>query len=420
MQTSADVISKAPTSFIKSEKSLVIALFLIMFLVYSENFIIAPLLAEMSASLNMSIQLSANLISIYTLAVGFGALLYGPFSDSIGRFKSITFSLMSFAVFTFLCGMAWDVYSVYSFRVACGLSAGILTSNAFAYIGDYYMDKGNPQSIPVTMGKVMSGMFSAIVVGVPLGILVGHLSSWRVAFFALGVLAVLLLTFLIIAVEYVPSKKLNKNGYFNSLSTYFTFLHRLPLLKITALFFTFQLVVTAFGTFSPLWILGNGFDLLTLSILYAVTGFTSVFVAMRSGAWVKKLGISKTMLIANIFIIASLTLMIMLPFNIWLVAILIAVYLSCVSLRIGPLQALAVMSIDSSERGRYSALNSFAMQMGSAIGVFIFSMVMSNLQTGKSIFNLEGFCFGVVGLAGITFISLIIALTIKPSAPKSA
>ena len=402
--------------FLKSEKAFSISLCLIMFLIYSENFIIAPLISEISASLNMSLQLSANLVTVYTLSVGFGALLYGPISDSIGRYKSICLSLAGFAVCTFFCGAAWDATSMYTFRILCGLFAGIITSNTFAYVGDYYISKNSLQSIPVAMGKVMSGMFAAIVVGVPLGILVGHLSSWRTAFTCLSILSVALLIFILVGVEYVKSKKAQTTGYLNSLAGYFKFLGNSQLTKITALFFSFQFVVTAFATFSPLWIIDHGYNLLTLTIIYGVTGFISVFVSMKSGYWVKQLGITKTFLISNILVMLALVFIVSITFNIYVVAALMAVYLSCISLRMGPLQALSVSSVDAMERGRFSSFNSFAMQMGSSLGVALFSVMIANQQqvTGLS-FNV-----GVYFLVGVTALSTLIAIFVKSPSPKAA
>ncbi|HWV14676.1 MAG TPA: MFS transporter, partial [Cellvibrio sp.] len=386
------------------------------FLIYSENFIIAPLIAEISASLNMSLQLSANLVSAYTLSVGFGALLYGPISDSVGRYKSICISLAGFAIFTFLCGSAWDAKSMYVFRILCGISAGILISNTFAYVGDYYMGKNSPQSIPVAMGKVMSGMFAAIVIGVPLGILVGHLSSWRTAFTCLSILCVFLLIFIVVGVEYVQSKKMHAVRYFASLASYFKFLGNAQLVKITALFFSFQFVVTAFATFSPLWIINHGYDLLTLTVIYGITGFISVFVSMKSGYWVKKLGITKTFLISNVLAMLALVLIVSTAFNIYVVTALMAVYLSCISLRMGPLQALSVSSVDAMERGRFSSFNSFAMQMGSSLGVALFSIMFANQQQAAG----SDFSLGVYCLVGVTALSTLIAIFIKPAVPKAA
>jgi predicted MFS family arabinose efflux permease len=404
------------SEFLKSEKAFSLSLCLIMFLIYSENFIIAPLISEISTSLNMSLQLSANLVTVYTLSVGFGALLYGPISDSIGRYKSICISLAGFSACTFFCGAAWDAISMYTFRILCGLFAGVLTSNAFAYVGDYYISKNNPQSIPVAMGKVMSGMFAAIVVGVPLGIMVGHLSSWRTAFTCLSILSVMLLIFILVGVEYVKSTKSQTTSYLNSLAGYFKFLGSSHLTKITALFFSFQFVVTAFATFSPLWIISHGYDLLTLTIIYGVTGFISVFVSMKSGYWVKQLGITKTLLISNILVMLTLFFIVSITFNIYVVAALMTVYLGCISLRMGPLQALSVASIDAMERGRFTSFNSFAMQMGSSLGVALFSIVVANEQRAIGLSFESGVCF----LVGVTALSTLIALFVKSPAPKAA
>ncbi len=406
------------STFIKSEKAFSLSLCLIMFLIYSENFIIAPLISEISTSLNMSMQLSANLVTAYTLSVGIGALLYGPISDSIGRYKSICISLAGFSVCTFFCGAAWDAGSMYIFRILCGLFAGILTSNSFAYVGDYYISKKNHQSIPVAMGKVMSGMFAAIVVGVPLGILVGHLSSWRTAFVCLSILSVILLIFILVGVEHVKSIRAQTSGYLSSLAGYFKFLSNLNLSKITALFFSFQFVVTAFATFSPLWIIRHGYDLLTLSIIYGVTGFVSVFISMKSGYFVKKFGITKTFLISNILVMLALIFIVSITFNIFVVTTLIAIYLSCISLRMGPLQALSVASVDAMERGRYSSFNSFAMQMGSSFGVALFSLMIANQQQEQAAgLNFDA---AVYFLVGVTAISTLIALFVKSPSPKAA
>jgi predicted MFS family arabinose efflux permease len=396
-----------------NDKTLVMSLFAILFLVYTENFIIAPLLTQLAYDLSMSVSLSSNLVTVYTLAVGFGALLYGPISDKVGRHKSIVFSLGGFSVATFLCGQAWDAESVFILRAACGALAGILVSNTFAYVGDYCMTRKTPADIPVLMGKVMSGMFAAIVFGVPLGILAGHIADWRMAFMMLGLATLLLCLIFIYFVENIEKDNVtNKSstGYFKSLLEYFVFIKNPDLLRITALFFLFQLVVTAFGTFSPIWILDQGYTLGDLAIIYGITGFISTLFAIKSGSIVAKYGVKKTIVVSNAIVMTVLFLIATLSFNVFLVTALMTVYLSFVSLRIAPLQALTAASTNMMQRGRFMSLNSFSMQIGSSLGVFAFSLIMA-----AESFDESQFYSAICALSVVTLITLLLSLTIKKS-----
>lgn len=409
-EVTAEIESDFDEKSSKTEKSLVLSLFSILFLVYTENFVIAPLLVQISQDLAMSVSMSSNLVSVYTLSVGFGALLFGPISDKIGRYKSVLLSLYGFALATFFCAQVNSPESAFVLRALCGGLAGILVSNTFAYVADYCIHNKAPNMIPALMGKVMSGMFAAIVFGVPFGMLAGYAADWRVVFVVLGVATLILAIVFNYSVENVDDKqsKVESAGYLKSLSQYFAFLKNGSLARISLLFFTFQFVVTAFATFSPIWILDKGYSLMELAIVYGITGFISTLVAVKSGLIVEKFGVKKVIVISNLVVGLALLLMVTLEFSIWLIAILISVYLSFVSLRMSPLQALSSISVSAQERGRFMALNSFSMQVGSTVGVFILSIVMTLSQVMAKDFEM-----GVYLLAFVSLISLLISMSLK-------
>lgn len=409
-EVTAEIESDFDEKSSKTEKSLVLSLFSILFLVYTENFVIAPLLVKISQDLAMSVSMSSNLVSVYTLSVGLGALLFGPISDKIGRYKSVLLSLYGFALATFFCAQVNSPESAFVLRALCGGLAGILVSNTFAYVADYCIHNKAPNMIPAQMGKVMSGMFAAIVFGVPFGMLAGYAADWRVVFVVLGVATLILAIVFNYSVENVDDKqpKVESAGYLKSLSQYFAFLKNGLLARVSLLFFTFQFVVTAFATFSPIWILDKGYSLLELAIVYGITGFISTLVAVKSGLIVKKFGVKKVIVISNLVVGLALLLMVTLEFSIWLIAILLSVYLSFVSLRMSPLQALSSISVSAQERGRFMALNSFSMQVGSTVGVFILSIVMTLSQVMANDFEM-----GVYLLAFVSLISLLISISIK-------
>lgn len=88
------------------------------------------------------------------------------------------FGLGLFVLSTLACGIAWREDLLIIARAACGVSAGAFLPTCYAFVGDAVPYDRQAR----VMGRVMFGWSLSLVVGVPLGGLVGQMLGWRMTF----------------------------------------------------------------------------------------------------------------------------------------------------------------------------------------------------------------------------------------------
>ncbi len=118
----------------------------------------------------------------------FGALIFGPLADKIGRKKGIAISFMLFTVSTLLTGFASSPDQFKVFRFLAGLGCGGLMPNAVALMNEYA-----PKRLRGTMVALMfSGYSVGGMVAASLGIGLIPQYGWKPMFFIAAVPLVML------------------------------------------------------------------------------------------------------------------------------------------------------------------------------------------------------------------------------------
>jgi MFS transporter, DHA1 family, inner membrane transport protein len=382
--------------------------FAINFIVFSENFVIAPFLQRLAEVTGSTAVTTAQLVLVYTLSIGFGALLIGPLGDRFGRRTLLLWGLLAFTLTTAGTGLAQGMGQLMVLRALCGLSAGVLLSNLMAYMADIFLAEGRIDEMPGAMSKAMGGIFTAIVFGVPAGIYAGYVADWWLSFFVLGFLAAVVFADLATGLPKLPGSA-SQMPYGTLVFSGFALFAERRMFLIGASFFLFQVIATGFGTYAPIWILAHGFQLDTLALVYAGTGAVSVLMAMRAGAIIRVLGLPMTLFCANTLIVVMLLALFGAPFSLPLLGGAMAAYLSALAIRMGLLQAVATSTIDRAMRGRFMALNNFLMQMGSSAGVWAVGQVMLAIPDPDA-----GFRTATALLAGVGLATVLIGLALMP------
>ena len=129
------------------------------------------------------------------LGAVFGAGFLGPLGDRIGRRRIFRFDLVLFVVFSLLCIVAWDVWSLIFFRFMLGVAIGLDYPIAASYMAEVLPSKGR--------GKWLVAGFAMQAVGILLGALVGvvvlsllpEVTSWRLML-GFGVIPALVIIYL--------------------------------------------------------------------------------------------------------------------------------------------------------------------------------------------------------------------------------
>ncbi len=141
----------------------------------------------------------------------FGAALLGPLGDKIGRRRIFRVDLWLFVVFSLLCVVAWDVWSLIAFRFALGVAIGLDYPIAASYLAEILPS--------LKRGRWLVSAFALQAAGIVLGAIAGVVilevwpndDAWRVML-GFGVVPALIIILLRRGVPESP-RWLAQNGH---------------------------------------------------------------------------------------------------------------------------------------------------------------------------------------------------------------
>jgi len=348
------------------ETLIVSALFLLIFTSFSEFMVVAPILKNIGEHLSIPEELRSLLLTSYSLFAGVFAFLVGPFSDRYGRRAILLYGSLIFAVTTFLNGMAFSFVSMLIFRALAGLAAGVLSGAALAYIGDYfpYHRRGT------VTGVVFIGNFSGQLFGVPIGVYLTGLYSFRAPFFLYGGLAFLVFLLMRFFVPAPPVTLSKAPITFSSYVQKYTRLLKIKnvLFASLAYFFIF-LAFSITVSYMPTWFMTR-FQVAENAIasLYLVGGLGATLSSPFSGYLSDRLGRKPLILVANLALAG------LMAWTTWYSSVFQDYYLFYfflmifVSCRVSPFQALITAFVDARDRGSLLSLVNTVGLVGLGIG----------------------------------------------------
>jgi MFS family permease len=86
--------------------------------------ILGFMLRSISADLSLSPAQGASLVTATLIGAVIGGVFFGMLSDKIGRVRVLTYTIVVFAVFTGLCGLARGYYDLLAYRTLAGVGLG--------------------------------------------------------------------------------------------------------------------------------------------------------------------------------------------------------------------------------------------------------------------------------------------------------
>jgi MFS family permease len=135
------------------------------------------------------------------------AILYSvlgiPFAflaDRTSRSRIVAAALAFWSAFTGLCGTASSFWHLFLFRMGVGIGEAGGVAPSYALLADYFP--------PTRRARALAIFSLGVPIGLALGTLIGayiaHAISWRAAFYAMGILGVILAPILLIFVRDPP------------------------------------------------------------------------------------------------------------------------------------------------------------------------------------------------------------------------
>lgn len=167
-----------------------------MFSLGMDTYIVAGLIPEMSRSLNQSSTAIGQGVTIFTLVFAISAPLFSIFLAKINVKQTLIFALIIFIFANIMTSLAVNLPIYLLARAIAGLGAGIFSPMAVSTGSQLVENKNRGKSLATVVG----GMSIGTVIGVPLGIQISNLTSWRVTL--LFIVLISTLTCVLIAIHF--------------------------------------------------------------------------------------------------------------------------------------------------------------------------------------------------------------------------
>jgi MFS family permease len=143
----------------------------------------SALLPQLLPALAMSKSVAGSLTTLMLIATGVGSLAFGMLADHYGRKHMLIYSVLTFSVFTFLCGLAPNVATLGICRAVIGLGMGGEWTCGAALLAESWPSDRRARAMGIVQSGYAMGYALAVAVAGGLTPLLG----WR-GVFLLGLL----------------------------------------------------------------------------------------------------------------------------------------------------------------------------------------------------------------------------------------
>jgi DHA1 family bicyclomycin/chloramphenicol resistance-like MFS transporter len=136
-----------------------------------------PALPGLALDLNASVSMVQYTLTGLLLAFGISQMLWGPFSDKVGRRPIMLFGLGLYVLAAIGCVLSTSIEMLIFWRVVQGVSMGAVITSARAVVRDLYQ----PLEGARIMSKTMTGLGAMACTSPPLGGFLSQHWGWQVA-----------------------------------------------------------------------------------------------------------------------------------------------------------------------------------------------------------------------------------------------
>jgi predicted MFS family arabinose efflux permease len=354
----------------REEIRVVLCLFFILFLGVSDNQIVSPLLPAIRAQLGKSSHEAGYLFTGYSIAASISVLVWGPLSDIFGRKRGLLAGLLVFAMGSCVVFLSDGYALLMTGRVITGMGASMLSLNAISYAADYfpYAKRG------WAMGCIFSSYFAALILGVPVGSLLGDTLGWNSVFGFSAAAALVLLASTTVFLPYLPTHERPSIGdrfLSSQIRTYLGFLHSRGTLGALMSSFLASAGTMGFLAFVGVWLHDDfGVSGGRVGLVFLAAGAAALLASPFAGALSDRIGKRVQFVLSNLALAALLLVLPRLGWGTPLFLVFGGVSLAS-AFRQGPMEALITEVVLSTHRGSFVALKNSCSQMGIGLAAFL-------------------------------------------------
>ncbi|OPH54675.1 MFS transporter [Paenibacillus ferrarius] len=158
------------------------------FLTATAELVVSGILAYIAEDLQISLALAGQLITAYSLSFAIGTPILVALTARIGRRKVLLGSLFVFIIGSLLSALSTTIVSLMITRAVLGMSAGVYFVTVFGAVARLVV----PEKLGSAIGAIVLGFSTAMILGVPIGILISKWLNWQSIFIMLSVLSALI------------------------------------------------------------------------------------------------------------------------------------------------------------------------------------------------------------------------------------
>lgn len=159
-----------------------------------------PLVPTLAGEFGRSIPTVAMMATAFSLCYAIGQPFLGPIADSVGKARTILFSLMALTVMLLASSVVWGFEALFAIRMLMGIFAGGVIPIAMAAIGD----RAPMAERQVALGRFLTVMIVGQTAGAALSGLIADYFGWRVVMVTAAFIAGLAATLVAIVLKPRP------------------------------------------------------------------------------------------------------------------------------------------------------------------------------------------------------------------------
>jgi DHA1 family inner membrane transport protein len=145
------------------------------FAIGTDAFIIAGILPQIARDMQCSIGMSGLVVSVFSVSNAIGSPIITAFSARLSRLVVVGGGLLGFTVANILSAVSATLPLLLATRVLAALAAGLVAPACYSIASSL----GDPRHRGENLAIIGAGFTGAMVLGVPIGVFIGHVAGWR-------------------------------------------------------------------------------------------------------------------------------------------------------------------------------------------------------------------------------------------------
>lgn len=351
------------------------------FTVIMDFMVMMPLSPQLMRAFQVGPSAISGAVSAYAWCAGLSGLLAATYIDRFSRKKLMLTMFCLFTLSNLGCALAPTFHALVIARAFAGLTGGVLSSITMAIIADVIP----AQRRGAATGIVMTSFGMAAVAGVPAGVMLGAHYNWAAPFFLLVLMSLLIWTcafFILPGLDAHLANGVRKlRDIVPDLLGLFKIQRQRDAFLLSGINMLGSMMVIPF--IAPTLVGNLGVQPVDMTWVYLCGGAAALASSRWLGRMADRFGALHTFRIAILWsIVPALLLTHLVPLPMALIVLTFVLFMTSMSARNIPMQALLTTIPAPSQRGAFLSVNSAIQQLGTGLGAWLGGQFLTTDSAG--------------------------------------